>query len=80
MAEATMFTFREDNELERVKLESSCDPGTAEEFMVWLEAKKKVCFIACSSPYNEKTDPVLREYYDHVVDRCVSRKMRELNK
>jgi hypothetical protein len=72
MAEATMFTFRKDNELELVELESSCDPETAAEFMVWLEVKKRACFIACRLPYNEKTDPVLREYYDHVVDRCVS--------
>lgn len=67
-----MLRMRKNSGVELIELDDSCDPNTAEEFVVLLELRTKNCTIMCNLPYDEKTDPVLREFYDKVVDRCVS--------
>jgi hypothetical protein len=54
-----------------VKLESSTDPDVADDFLVRLDTEQKTCEILCARPYSKRTDKVLREFYDLLVERYV---------
>jgi hypothetical protein len=54
-----------------VKLESSTDPDISDDFLVRLDTEQKTCEILCVRPYTERTDKVLREFYDLLVERYV---------
>jgi hypothetical protein len=65
-------TFPEDvDHIEYVKLENSIDPDVADDFIVRLDTKQQTCEILCVRPYSERTDLVLREFYDLLVERYV---------
>lgn len=65
-------TFPEDvDHIEYVKLENSIDPDVADDFIVRLDTEQQTCEILCVRPYSERTDLVLREFYDLLVERYV---------
>jgi len=57
--------------IEIVKQEKSGDPEMAEDFLVHLNEKRLTSEILCVWPYSDRTDRVLREYYDLLVQRFV---------
>jgi hypothetical protein len=60
-----------EEQIEIVKLEKSVDSEMAEDFLVRLNEKQLTCEILCVWPYSDRTDKVLREYYDLLVQRFV---------
>jgi hypothetical protein len=60
-----------EEQIEIVQLEKSVDPEMAEDFLVRLNEKRLTCEILCVWPYSHRSDRVLREYYDLLVQRFV---------
>jgi hypothetical protein len=57
--------------IECVKLENPIDPDVADEFLVRLDTEQQTCEILCARPYSERTDMILREFYDLLIERFV---------
>lgn len=74
----SMFRLGKASTMELVELEHSVDPEIADAFFVLYQESKNTCTIMCGLPYDDKTDLVLREFYDMMVDKHVSRNKNNL--